>query len=101
MKYVYTIYITDDHDALPILIIGSRKNNPGPGIVPDLLYVDTLPSNQELVVLGLGLDLDVMAGQLLLVAQFLQFLQRFLNVVSWSPYCDLSNKKHAINLLER
>ena len=48
---------TDNSNALPVCILCSREDDPGPGLVADLLYVDTLPPDQELVVLGLGLHL--------------------------------------------
>ena len=74
----HRLLFSDDHDTLLVGVLGSGEDDPGPGLVPDLLDVAAGVSHEELVVLRLGLHGD--AGQLLLVRQLGQQLDGLLHV---------------------
>ena len=74
----------NDGDALPVRVSGPREDDPGTSIVSDLLDVAASASNEELVVLRLRLHLDRDSGELFLVAQLAEELDRLLHVINRS-----------------
>ena len=76
IKKIATIKLTNYGNTLPISIIRTWEDYPGSSLIPDLLNVYTLATNQEFVVLGLGFHFGRMARQLFLVAQFLRVLMK-------------------------
>ena len=72
----------DYDDGLLVSVVVAREDDPGASVVPDLLDVDPGLADEELVVLGLGLDLHSDPAQLLLLGHLLEQLDGLLHVFS-------------------